>query len=360
MALVRPHDAAFGIVQNTGTWGPVDPAIAVGADNKIEPNPPGILIPPGDNYQEDPALTGDAGRLPFDPGDHMPDFEAEFNLRYDGALWLLVGLWFGTNTFVELENMAMTAIGGDQTFNVAKNVDGKHATLAMDWVNAIIELDFFKVSQIVIACQNNQRATITVSGMGRRWRNDSAVNDQAALDALTLQGPRNNVHFNQLVARINNQGDAALASGDAISIDSFTLTLDRQMDGPVTTGDAPFRDEVVAPAPGWVGTLQLNIPRWQNTDLQNAHRNGTVQKADLNFTGPQITDGDTGQDETLAIDLPQLTVSGYEFNEAGSIGESITAEIGRAGTTPAGMNSVNPEIRLRNERDAADGGAYLT
>lgn len=362
MALVRPQDATFAVVENTDTWDDQVAAAAVAADSKIEPNPPGLFIPPGQEYVEDEALTGAAGRLPFDPGNHLPDFSIDsLNCRYDGAWLLLLALWFGSASVAAVENDAMTEIGGLHTFNIATNLDGIHGTIVADWVNAILELDIFKVSQIVLSAESGGRLDLSISGMGRRWRNDSTVNTSTEIATVTLEGPRENIMFDSLVARINAQSGDALASADEICINSFTLTLDRQLDGPVTTCDPPYRDEVVGPAPGWVGTIAFDIPRWQNTDLQDAHVAGTVQKMDLRFTGSTLPDGDGDgtDDKEFNIDLPALTITGYEFSEQGTIGESITAELGRAGSTPSGMNDVNPEIRVQNERDSSD-GAYLS
>lgn len=360
MALVRPQEATFAVVQNSDVWDDAVAAAPVGADGKFEPNTPGLLIPPGQEYQADDALISAPGRLPFDLANHVPDFSIDsLNARYDGALWMFIGLFFGTTTAITLDQPPATPIGGIHTFTMADNVDGKQGTLALDWINAILELDAFKVTSISFTATSGGRLDISISGQGRRWRNDSILNTSTEIAAVTLEGPRHNILFDQLVARINLQSAIALAAGDAICINSFTLNLDRQMDGPVTTCDAPYRDEPAAPAPGWVGTIAFDIPRWDTTDLQDAHLSGAVQKMDLIFTGGIIPDGIAGDEESLVINLPNLTLTGYDFSEQGTIGESITAELGAAAAAPAGMGDINPEFILTNERLLAT-GVYIT
>lgn len=353
MALVRPQDAIFAVVENTGTWGPTDPAIAVAALSALEPNPPGILIPPNQQYVEDTALTGLAGRLPFAVGNHEPDWSGDFNMRYDGALWLLFALFYGDETYTLLENTGTDPIGGQHDFVIAPNLDDVEGTFAIEMINAIIELDFFKVDQIVITGTSGGIITAAISGMGRRWANDSAINDTAALQAVTLEGPRHNMLFDAITLRINDQSDIALAAADEICIESFTMTLTRGLAGKVTSCDAPYRDQLIVPAPGYTGTLAFEIPRWETTALQDAHLAGVVQKADLICTGPLIPDGDVGQDEELTLLFPALTLTGWEWSESETYGESITAEIGRADALPTGFTELNHTLQIDNERQSA-------
>lgn len=360
MALVRPQDATFAAVQNSGVWG-TDPAIAVGANSKIEPLPPGVLINPGREYVEDETLTGDAGRLPFDIGNLLPDFDFEANARFEGAIVLLYGLFFGSETVTTIDNMAMSTIGAEHAFNISKNLDGIHGTFAVDWVNAILEVDFFKVSSIEFSWSTGERMNVTFNLIGRDWSSDppntAQVNDTAALGAVTLEGVRNGMLSENLTFLINDQDGAALAAGtDDLCVTSYTLTLDRQLDGPVTACSTPLREEVAGPAPGWVGTLDVEVPRWQDNSLLTAHKDGTVQKAQIAFTGPLIPMGDPGQDMTWTMDLPQLVPTGFDFTEQGTIGYSVSYELGRADSAPSGMNDVNPELRVENSRQTA----YLT
>lgn len=355
MALARPQDAIFAAVQNANAWG-TGTATVVAALSKLEPLPPGILINPGREYNEDLTLTGLAGRLPFDIGNILTDFDAEMNVRYEGALNLLIHLWFGTEAVVNIDTMACATVGAEHTFNVATNLDGKHGTFAVDMINQILEVTHFKVSSIEFSWTTGERLGVTFTMVGRGFGSDppdtAQVNDTAAIATVTLEGSREALVSENLNFRLNLQSAGALASpADDVCITAFTLTLDRQLDGPVTSCSTPFREEVVAPNPGWIGTLSIEVPRYDDGFFLDAHVDGDIHKAEIEWPSTTLlTGGDAGQVLDWNMDLPQLTPTGFEWTEQGTYGHTVTYELGIASAIPTGMNDLNPELRVDNER----------
>lgn len=358
MALVRPQDITFAVVQNPNVWD-TGSAQAVGALSKVEPLPPGILVAPGQEYNVDESLTGIAGRLPFDQGNQIPDWDMSFNARYEGAVNLLVALWFGAEGVVTFDDMAMTPVGGLHTFNVATNLDGKHGTYAADFINAVQEVDFFKVGSIGMNWSSGERLGYEMSAMGRRFRIDSITNTPTELGMVTLEGVRETLIAANLTVLMNEASGAALVGGtDDLCLSAFGVTLDRQLDGPVTSCSTPYREEVVGPQPGWVGQMSAEVPRYQNNDLLNAHLNGTIQKAQIAWVGSAIPGADLGNETYLwQLDLPALTPTEFEWSEQGTIGHTLTFELAQSAIgTPSGMNDPNPELRIQNSRTTV----YLT
>lgn len=355
MALARPQDAIFAAIQNANAWD-TGTAEVVAALSKLEPQPPGILINPGREYNEDLTLTGLAGRLPFDIGNIITDFDAELNVRYEGALNLLVGLFFGTEAVANIDTMACATVGAEHTFNIATNLDGIHGTFAVDMINQILEVSHFKVSSIEFSWTTGERLGITISMVGRGFTSDppdtAQVNDTAAIATVTLEGSREALVSENLTFLLNEASGGALTAGvDDVCITAFTLTLDRQLDGPVTSCSTPFREEVVGPNPGWVGTLSIEIPRYDDGFFLDDHVDGTIHKAEISWPSTTLlTGGDPGQVLDWDMDLPNMTPTGFEWTEQGTYGHTITYELGIASAVPTGMNDVNPELRIDNER----------
>lgn len=350
---VIPNEAIFAVVQNTNAWNGA--AIAVGAGDGIEPNPPGAVITPQQQYQENEALRGAAGRLKFDLSTHTPDFSFDHNARYEGAQNRIVAGWFGDDSIAAI-SVGTTDVGQTHTLTITDRSED-HFTLAagMGTVD-ILEVDHFKVDTITLAWTAGERAVWSFDLMGRRWRNDSAINTSVEIAAVTTGVDRDHWLSSQLAFRIAAQSaitGLALNNADAVCINSFTLTLSRAVDGPETTCDSPYRDEPFAAVPGWTGTLAFTIPRWETSTLQDAHLAGTLLMADLNFVGPAISGSAGAELKGALINLPQLQITEYELADEGTYGESVTAELTAAEITVAGMTtSPIPHMILRSEDQA--------
>lgn len=349
---VIPNEAIFAVVQNTNAWN--GDAIAVGAGDGIEPNPPGAIITPQQQYQENEALRGAAGRLKFDLSTHTPDFGFDHNARYEGAQNRLVAGWFGSDALTAIDE-GTANVGQEHLLTIVDRAE-EHFTLAagMGTVD-ILEVDHFKVDSITLAWTAGERAIWTFDCLGRRWRNDSAINTQTQIDAVTTGVDRDHWLSSQLTFRISPQSaitGLALNDADAVCINSFTLSLSRGGDGPETTCDSPYRDEPFASVPGWTGTLAFTIPRWETASLQDAHLAGTLMMADLNFVGPFLTGSPTEAKGGL-INFPQLQITEYDIAEEGTYGEAVTAELTSAEITVAGMiASPIPHMIIRSEDSA--------
>lgn len=350
--LVIPNEAVFAIEENTNAWS--GDAVAVGAGDGIEPNPPGALIVPGRTYEENNALRGAAGRLKFDVGSVTPDFSFDHNARYAGKQNALVAGWFGDDSVAAI-NEGTLQVGSTHTFTIQDRSE-THFTLAagMGTVD-ILEMDHFKVDTLTLSWTAGTRAVWTFDNMGRRWRNDSSINQAAQINTVTASSNRDHWLSEQLTARIAAQSaSTALASTtNDICISSFTLTLSRSLAGPETTCGSPYRDEPFAAVPGWTGTIAFTIPRWETSTLQDAHEAGTLLMMDLVFLGALVT-GSTTVNRSATINLPQLQITEYDLVEEGTYGESVTAELTSAEITVAGMTgSPIPHIIIASEDQAA-------
>ena len=346
---VIPNEAIFAVVQTPNAWNGA--AIAVGAGDGIEPNPPGAVITPQQQYQENEALRGAAGRLKFDLSTHTPDFGFDHNARYEGAQNRLVAGFFGADAITAILSGTVN-VGQTHELTIVDRA-AEHFTLAagMGTVD-ILEVDHFKVDSITLAWTAGERAVWTFDCLGRRWRNDSVINDAAAITAVTAPADRDHWLSSQLTFRIAPQSEStALASPtDDVCINSFTLTLSRGGEGPETTCDSPYRDEPFAAVPGWTGTLAFTIPRWETSSMQDAHLAGTLMMADLDFVGPDLAPGPPGESKGALINLPQLQINEYELSDEGTYGESITAELTAAEVIVAGMIvDPSPYIEIRSE-----------
>lgn len=344
---VLPQQATFAVKRNTNAWdGPAVDCDEAGAG--FEPHAPGALVPPGREYQEDPTVHGAAGRLKFDPANHLPEFSFDAGCRYAGALNKFIAGWFGSEATSSITE-GTVQVGTKHKLTVEDQL-GDHFTFVADWPSTdLLEIDHFKVDEISLSWSAGERAVWSISCMGRRWHNDSSIN--TGVSSVTVTTPRDYALSDQLVFQAASQS----GSLTAVSISEFTITLSRNLDTTVTTGAAPYQDEPFAPAPGWTGTIAFTIARWSATTYQDAHDAGTLMKAKLAFTGALLSGAST---ETLGIEvyLPQFQITSYDPSDEGTVGEQIEGELSIADSAPSEMDSnTGPAVYFDNN----DSTGYL-
>lgn len=341
-----PQSAVFAIKENTNAWNG-DAVDCDAASAGIEPQAPGVLLQPGREYQEDPALHGASGRLKHDLANIMPDFSFECGARWCGRMNLLLAMFFGAEA-TENVTEGTTTVGTEHNFTMVDKPT-KHATLVANWDTDLLEMDHFVVNEATLNWSAGQRAVWTFNCLGRKWSNSSAIN--TSVSSVTVTTPRDYWLGDYLTLQASTQS-GALAT---FSITDVSITLSQNLDGGVvTSGSVPYREQPYAGAPGWTGTFDFTIPRWSVTTFADAHEAGTLMKAKIDFTSTATKL--TGAASTYLgaqLYLPQWQITTYEQVDVGTIGERVSAELTYATSAPSEMDSAQgPKLTLINN-DAA-------
>lgn len=338
MPAVAGVEMKYALKKGT-VWGT---AVAAGANN-------GILCLPTGVKSGDAALEVDDSQGLFwsrdgSPGAVKVDGDIPQYLRYDGCD-LLLALFMGVAGAPQLSPGG--AISYDYTYGLADSIDGLFATFVRHWKNYVEEIRSLKVVGITIKGERGKPLQLIAKCIGDHSVQDG-TNTTVTFNNVTIptNGDKNRVQFAQGVFRMNAQGGAALAPGDAIYPNSFELTAERNLQGVpsglLTTGGTNPRDIIDEPVnngPPTV-TLKLGFPyhtaKTRLTDLGNDVR----KKMDIVFTGPAI-DGIVQAE--FGIRLPHLQPKSVDVvDEQGVIKEPVEFICHGVAAAPTGMTVTKP------------------
>ncbi|MDA8155568.1 MAG: phage tail tube protein [Actinomycetota bacterium] len=331
-------------VKRATAWGT---AVACGASN-------GVLIKPHSikkkrkNYVDDSLGTyfpQDAVNAEIECSGALPMY-----LRYD-SLDLLIALAMGSVAGAPAQQGATTAYA--QSFLLANSLSGYFATLIQDNTVNIDEYTSVKVSGFTIKGDIGKPVEISFDLIAYDRITGSAINTLSTFANVTYMETSNRVLFSQGVYRLNNQGDVALASANAIYPSSFELTFKRKMKGLYTV--AGFNNIDEPSSDGLPGvTLKLTFPRYtSNVQQMFADWDNTQQKKmDLTFTGKQIA---SPYNRSFQIQLPNLQITSADLPVKQGIMESPLEFVALGcPSAPAGMTGVTApfQINVVNQQSA--------
>ncbi|MDA8156874.1 MAG: phage tail tube protein [Actinomycetota bacterium] len=331
-------------VKRATTWGA---AAACGANS-------GVLIKPHTIKKKRNTITDDSMGLYFpqnavnaeiDVSGALPAY-----LRYD-SLDLLIALAMGSVPGAPVQQGATPAYA--QSFIMAASLGGLFATYIQNNTVNIDEYTSIKVSGFTIKGDVGKPVEISFDVMAYDRVTNSAVNTTGTFAGVTYMETGNRVLFSQGVYRMNNQGDAALASASVIYPSGFELSFKRKMKGLYTVAGFVNIDEPSSDGFPEV-KLKLTFPRYTaNIQQIFADWDATQQKKmDMTFTGAQIA---SPYNRSFQIQLPCLQITSADLPLKHGIMEAPMEFVALGcAAAPAGMNGViQPfQINVINQQGA--------
>lgn len=166
-------------------------------------------------------------------------------------------------------------------------------------------------------------------------------------DTVTVKATKLAALFNQMVFRLNDASDVALAAGDEFKVNDFTITYDRNQEAsPVNRSDGtPDEPEAAGGAP--TGTVRVVFPNliaaqdfFHLDNLQVGVDEKKEYKADFGFTGPEVPASVGPVDYFFGMEFPKLVLRNYENPGPGPIAKiPVTVELGMLSpdSAPTGM-----------------------
>ena len=296
------------------------------------------------------ALDESRGRafaLDSTPGQISCSGTYKFNLRYAG-MEIIAAMLMGTAGTPAQQ-------GGSTAYlhTLKWNTDpfGYILTIVKNMIAYIEEVTSAKVVGITISGEigpNPLTLELEIVGVNREVA--STVNTLATWANVTLPtgADRNPVMFSQTVFRMNVQSGAALAVGDKIYPNKFTLAIKRKMKGEYTgayrtiaTSPQDLVDEVSNDGFPEI-KLTLNFPKHTGTTYLVGLQNDTRYKMDITSTGLLIA---STYYYTHLWQFPHLDlISDQPTDDNGRIQEPLEFNVLGCATAPTGMTGITDPL----------------
>jgi len=323
-------------------WGT---AVAVGAGDELIVNSDGNpgrkqAYEQADNIGRVMAKDGDLG--PNEAIDFAPEFGSKIGLGYSpGAIGSAIAALFGI--------VATPAAEGDGYKHVFDWADEMAAfftfvTMRNGVIWEIPSCVCYKLSLKM----GNGKLQGSIGLRGNFLKNDSVINTETEIDALTPEAEANFIKVQHGVLRMNDEGDTALDSGDILETADLQLDLERTVDAQISLG-GNFISRPKESVFKHTAKLTLPYATAANVALFDKFVAKTAQKMDIVFSGP-LLGGTTHY--ALSLGFPRMKFTAppdVKLEDIMKNGLELLAE--EAAAAPAGMTGhVRPYLELVNLR----------
>jgi hypothetical protein len=269
---------------------------------------------------------------------NVSDFPLEFDYRWDGLENILLGLLVGVDTDPAVQGGTAAIL---HTITLKNSAFGLFATYAVEKGTKIHIVPSLKVLKLALSGSGGLiKAAFNLRG-------DRLIDTSAILTSMAGVTVPANAHyrarFNQAVFRMNDHtwagGGTVLGAGHIIKPKSFSLELERKMDGEHTSGSATIIEPVETDKP--TVKLTMEFPRMDAVnDLYFADWIAeTNKKADIVITGPLIAGA---YYYVLNIQFPRLIIEEVEYAESKVIPSKISLRGAVADVAQTGITGVLP------------------
>lgn len=285
------------------------------------------------------AFIGDG-----DLGDvNAPDITLTQRDRYGDYGYVWEALAMGSPAAVTIS----TSAAGQTTswlhvIDLAPTIDGLGLTYAMDKVLFVDELTSAKVHGFSLQPGEGGVMDKSFKVLGSKPTNISSVNTRSTVNGATFPALENRVFRKHGIFRLNKQSASALASGDAVPIETFSMDFDRPQDAPHVFG----QDYVYDPADNGFPTVKITVtyPRMTTVTANSLYqclRDDPQWKGDITFSGAFINSIDqyTEKYQYPALELDEWSAP---VTGANQVKPTATFMAKMAATSPSGMAFVNP------------------
>lgn len=339
MARAKGFQGIVGWAPGT-TWGT---AVAAAALRGIEVKDLSVvgnraLIP-------DAQMTGRATARASRKGDLKVEGSLMTDLRYEGLEPLIANV-LGTAGAPTTSDTS----GKKHVFVLKDDLDGVFGTLAYELLKdtTVVEIPSAKIVGLTIKCAAGQSPEVEFRFVGNDYKTDSAVNTTTTIDTVTYPANREFAAFAQSVLRMNAASGGALAGSDAIFISSWEISIDRGLEGAVTT---QFGDKIGEPRPtgptkitGTIEFADLQDGTGGNLAFIADQLAATPKKLDLTITSPTLCGSATQYyQHVLYLPCVQFGDGKPAINSWGALTWSAPFEAFHAPAVPTGFPATYDE-----------------
>lgn len=300
--------------------------------------------------------SGKSMELDVVRGNISPSVNISGKTYYQGGLDRILAQFFGTAGAPVEQNGGQ----GDYLHQIGFNdsLNNVFATVAYETSSStVVEGPSCAFDSITITAEN-PRSIVTFSATGNANEKElsTSTNTNAVLSGTaTIADDEEVILDYDSEFWVNAESGGALSSGDAVNIQSFSLTLNRPQSFKYeVTGSAgltkPLSDDY------FTGTLTVTLRERLDHTWETANLNETAYKCKLGIEGSQIGSGDN---KALDIYIPRMkleTDPDYTVSNAGHNPETLTFKLLAATSAPTGFDGTlgeYPYVELLNESSSA-------
>lgn len=296
----------------------------------------------------DDASFGQTFLGPADVGDFQPiDVTLAGQMYYDHWThwWEASAMGSPTAAAVVSSVAANSLIAYSHVIDLAATNNGRAITVASDKVQFVEEITSAKVYGFGFGVGNGGVLTSSYKLMGSKSINTSAVNTTSAVVASAVAPALSHrIYRNQGVIRLNTQGGAGLAAGDALAdVTEVLFDFTRPLDPALVYGQNYTIEPQDNGFPDVSVTLQFARATTISTNsLYAAVQNGATFKGDMTFTGAYIN---STTQRSFKLEFPHLEPQGpYDFAITGAeqAKPRIVFKAKQATAAPTGMALTAP------------------
>lgn len=154
------------------------------------------------------------------------------------------------------------------------------------------------------------------------------------LDAVTKTAIEDPYEMENVVFRINDQGDIALAAGDEMELTNFNITLPRPATSIRASGNLYWSQPKQGGFPEPMVSIELESKTTAAKDLYADYKAQTMKKLDFTFTG-------TSANREFIFEAPAAKIESALYAPEEVVTASFTFRLQKATSAPTGMTGIN-------------------
>lgn len=292
---------------------------------------------------------GAQGTKMFKPGFTQDAF-------YAAGLPLALAILAGDDAETIVQNSVPATVGADHRFVPQSRNIGFSATLArkLAGINVVKEFPGWKPQRIELTISAGGQLGVTITGPAKNLLNTGTTNTVTSINNATFDAPLEQIMYADMTVWFADQDGAAFDDNDKIHVNSMTWAWERGYKIDPGATSQLIREPV--PTAFFMTEFSLQLPLEEDLQPETDLLAGTVKRAKVQFSGPQLTAGDAGQNNEINLFLPALRIRTNPDDVGGpaAISPSLTFECGEADAAPNDMNSLTvPHVIVRNELSTA-------
>lgn len=355
MAKAKGYTGIVGFKKGV-TWGN---AVACGALHGLEVLD--ISLAGNREIVPDMSITGMVTHREGDKGNIVVTGTIKMPLRYENAHRVIAALMGTAGVPATVDTSARRHL-----LKINPTIDGIFHTLAYEILKdtTIFEFDSVKITKVSISIKIPGRVEVSADFIGSTFTDASAINTTTTIDTVTQSANLEIAQARQCVVRLNAQGGAGLAAGDAAYVTGIELNLERPMSADFTTEFGDRSSEPMPPSGGdpfFKVTGSLTFSQYQTgTGGNNAfvmeQLNRTLKKMDITLTGDNLA-GAATQKYQWVFWFPMVVFgTGKPVLTAGALGWQQPFESHHVPTIPTGFTAgYTDAVTIENyNKDTAD------
>jgi hypothetical protein len=274
------------------------------------------------------------------------DFTHGVEMLYDpGALGAMIALFMGVAGVPTIQGAGPAYL---HTLQLADQIQGKFATVVRTMPGKIWECPSAKPMEWTVKTADRGMMGSELKFRGNNVKDDSAVNLEAQITALTYADRENRVMFRHNAVKMNDASAGSVDSETALNVNGIEVSIKRSgYDEPRGANGTQILEPAEAGRPDI--RVKINFPRFDATNAAFIAKAvaETYQKMTITFTGALLN---ATYYYTLKFWLPKLRMLNPDapWEDIVKMGLELVAE--EATAAPTGMLYTRPYVTLINKQ----------